>query len=53
MLRTPQPPPPKTVLTALVNEIDVIPNRFVLVLDDYHVIETQFATAVAPGHRHP
>ena len=37
-----QPPPTETVLTALLNEIATIPNipyPFVLVLDDYHVID--------------
>ncbi len=37
-LQSPQPPPMEAVLTALVNEIADTPTRFVLVLDDYHVI---------------
>jgi len=37
-LRSPQPPPIESVLTALVNEIATIPKDFALVLDDYHVI---------------
>ncbi len=37
-LRSPQPPPIESVLTALVNEIATIPNDFALVLDDYHVV---------------
>lgn len=28
-------------LTTLINELQAVPNRFVLVLDDYHVIESQ------------
>ncbi len=36
----PQPPPTEAVLTSLLNEIAAIPNRIVLVLDDYHVIES-------------
>ena len=40
-LQSPQPPPAETMLTALLNEIDSIPDNFVLVLDDYHVIEAQ------------
>ena len=40
-LRSPQPPPIKSVLTALINEIAAFPNDFALVLDDYHVIEAQ------------
>jgi LuxR family maltose regulon positive regulatory protein len=38
-LRSPQPPPLETILTALVNEIAALPTPFILVLDDYHVIE--------------
>jgi len=39
--QSPQPPPMEVVLTALINEIAIIPEPFALVLDDYHVIETQ------------
>ncbi len=39
MLQSPQPPPPEAVLTALLNEIAALPGDFVLVLDDYHVID--------------
>lgn len=38
-LRAPQPPPLEAILTALVNEIAALPTPFLLVLDDYHVIE--------------
>jgi LuxR family maltose regulon positive regulatory protein len=38
MLQSPQPPPTEAVLTQLINEIVVIPDRIILVLDDYHVI---------------
>jgi len=38
-LRSPQPPPAEALLTALINEIAAIPECFILVLDDYHVIE--------------
>jgi LuxR family maltose regulon positive regulatory protein len=38
-LRSPQPPPPESILTGLINEITTVPDNFVLVLDDYHVIE--------------
>ena len=41
VLRSPQPPATKSILTALLNEITTIPDNFVLVLDDYHVIESQ------------
>ncbi len=40
MLQLPQPPPNEVILTALVNEIATIPQPFILVLDDYHVIHT-------------
>ena len=39
MLQSPQPLPPEVMLTALVNEIASAPTSFILVLDDYHVIE--------------
>ena len=38
MLQSPQPPPAEMILTALVNEITVVPRSFILILDDYHVI---------------
>lgn len=41
MLQSPQPPPTEVVLTALLNEIAALPTPLVLVLDDYHVIESQ------------
>ncbi|NIO11337.1 MAG: hypothetical protein GTO40_26305, partial [Deltaproteobacteria bacterium] len=40
-LQSPQPPPTESILTALLNEITTIPDNFVLVLDDYHVIDAQ------------
>ena len=40
VLQSPQPPPIEAVLTSMTNEIDVIPDRIVLVLDDYHTIES-------------
>jgi LuxR family maltose regulon positive regulatory protein len=36
-----QPSPVRSVLPALINEITVASNPFVVVLDDYHVIKTQ------------
>src|SRR5215218_6588745 len=39
VLGSPQPPPTESILTALLNEIDTVPDDFVLVLDDYHVID--------------
>src|ERR671915_527355 len=41
LLQSPQPPPTESVLTALLNEITTIPDDFVLVLDDYHVIDAR------------
>ena len=40
MLQSPQPPPNELMLTALVNEIAAVSQRILLVLDDYHVIQT-------------
>ena len=40
-LHSPQPPPTEAILTALVNEIAAIPEAFILVLDDYHVIDSK------------
>src|SRR5918997_5309358 len=39
VLQSPQPPPTESILTALLNEITTIEDDFVLVLDDYHVID--------------
>jgi LuxR family maltose regulon positive regulatory protein len=41
MLRSPQPPSIETLLTALLNEIAATPDNFILVLDDYHILEAQ------------
>src|SRR6266568_4150206 len=38
VLQSPQPPPTASILTTLLNEITTIPDQFVLVLDDYHVL---------------
>ena len=40
-LESPQPPPVEVVLTVLINETAALPNRMILVLDDYHLIEAQ------------
>jgi len=40
MLRAPQPPPTKVILSSLINEVSDIPDRIVLILDDYHSIES-------------
>ena len=41
VLRSPQPPPTESILTALLNEITTIPDNFILVLDDYHIIDSK------------
>ena len=52
VLQSPQPPPIESILTALINEITTIPDnpstlplvagqRFIFVLDDYHVIDSK------------
>jgi LuxR family transcriptional regulator, maltose regulon positive regulatory protein len=40
LLQAPQPPPIETVLTALLNDLGTTAGDIVLVLDDYHVIDT-------------
>ncbi|MEJ2302052.1 MAG: hypothetical protein P8Y14_11045, partial [Anaerolineales bacterium] len=40
MLRAPLPPPTNDILSSLINEVSDIPDRIVLVLDDYHSIES-------------
>jgi len=41
ILQSPQPPPIESILTALLNEITTIPDNFVLVLDDYHIVDAK------------
>src|SRR4029079_18349297 len=41
VLQSPQPPPTEAILTALLNEITSIPDHFVLVLDDYHLVDAR------------
>ena len=48
VLQSPQPPSIESVLTALLNEITALPDPFVLVLDDYHLIDTK-AVAASPS----
>src|SRR6266480_5199070 len=40
-LQSPQPPPTASILTALLNDITTISDHFVLVLDDYHVLDAK------------
>src|SRR5258707_6887228 len=41
VLHSPQPPPSEAILTALLNDLTTIQDQFVLVLDDYHVIDAK------------
>jgi LuxR family transcriptional regulator, maltose regulon positive regulatory protein len=41
ILHSPQPPPPASILTALLNDLTTIRDHFVLVLDDYHVLDAK------------
>src|SRR5436190_13968286 len=41
VLQSPQPAPPEAMLTALLNDITALSDQFVLVLDDYHVLEAK------------
>jgi LuxR family maltose regulon positive regulatory protein len=40
LLDLPQTPPIESILTLLLNDVAAFPDRFALVLDDYHVVET-------------
>ncbi|MBE9046376.1 helix-turn-helix transcriptional regulator [Pleurocapsales cyanobacterium LEGE 10410] len=41
LLRSPQPPPIESVLMTLLNELTAVKEDCAVILDDYHVIETQ------------
>src|SRR5438874_9090651 len=41
VLQSPQPPPTESLLIALLNEIATTANDFVLVIDDFHVIDAK------------
>ncbi|MFC1879741.1 LuxR family transcriptional regulator [Chloroflexota bacterium] len=41
LLQSPESPPVEAILTSLINEFDEGLNKYILVLDDYHVIETK------------
>jgi LuxR family maltose regulon positive regulatory protein len=41
VLQAPQPPPAESTLTTLLNEITTLPRHFILMLDDYHVIDSK------------
>ena len=40
-LQSPQPPSSEAILTDLLNDLATIPDQFILVLDDYHVIDSK------------
>ena len=59
MLQSPEPPPTASLLIALINEITALPESFMLVLDDYHVIDSKpadealtFLLKHLPPHMH-
>jgi LuxR family maltose regulon positive regulatory protein len=41
VLQAPQPPPTESILIALLNEVTAIPDNFILVLDDYHMLDSK------------
>jgi LuxR family maltose regulon positive regulatory protein len=41
LLRSPQPPAIQVVLVTLLNDLNALPSEIVLVLDDYHLIESR------------
>ncbi len=41
VLQAPQPPSIESILTTLLNEITTIPDNLILVLDDYHIIDSK------------
>ncbi len=41
ILQSPQPHPLESILASLINEITTVPENFVLVLDDYHLINSK------------
>jgi LuxR family transcriptional regulator, maltose regulon positive regulatory protein len=40
-LQSPQPPPVEALLTDLLNALAALPERLILVLDDYHVVDAE------------
>ncbi len=40
MIQSPQQPPIETILTPLVNELAALSEKIILILDDYHVLES-------------
>jgi LuxR family maltose regulon positive regulatory protein len=59
MLSSPQPPPIEALLTALINDLNNLGAPLILVLDDYHLIQTEvihrqmnFLLEYQPDHMH-
>ena len=42
MLRSPQTPPVKDIVTTIINEVAELSSRLIIVFDDYHLIEESF-----------
>jgi LuxR family transcriptional regulator, maltose regulon positive regulatory protein len=40
-LQSPQPPSPELILTTLLNEIAAVPDHFLFLLDDYHMLDSR------------
>ena len=40
-LQSPEPPPTESILVALLNEVSAIRDDFILILDDYHAIDSK------------
>ncbi len=40
-LQSPQPPSSESILTSLLNEIVTLPDTFIFILDDYHIIDAK------------
>lgn len=58
-LLSPQPPLMDAILTVVLNDIAAVPERFILVLDDYHLVDTRtvddavtFLLTHLPPHMH-
>ena len=41
MIQSPQPTPPETILITVINELSMVTDKIVLILDDYHLIDSQ------------
>ena len=59
VIQSPQPPSTESILTTLLNEIAALPDHFMLVLDDYHLVDARpvdealtFLLEHLPPHMH-